>query len=210
MWVLNGELAFFFSVLSSMAASTRASKASATPRDGTSPRASDRPKGSKADKSKAAAPKAAAPKAAAPKEAAPKAGKAERASVKDKLERAKENRAKLNDKENAATENAACENGFDPTPRSGFAKLPLESVLAPKDCVNITDMFKSRAAPSDELADLAFLGVTGTTPGGRKWRSRMKEANKGLRPMVMPVVEEADADDLQIQPMPILEEAEVA
>ena len=34
------------------------------------------------------------------------------------------------------------------------------------------------AKESDELNDLAFLGIAGTTPGGRRWRARLKPIEK--------------------------------
>ena len=73
---------------------------------------------------------------------------------------------------------------------TSFEKQPLESILAPKVSDVVLGEAKANRA-TDELADLAFLGITGATPGGRKWRSRMKEANQGVEIKPMAMVEEA-------------------
>jgi hypothetical protein len=43
-----------------------------------------------------------------------------------------------------------------------------------------------KAAEREELADLAFLGIKGTTPGGRRWRSRMS-AKMNEKPIMAPM-----------------------
>ena len=157
------------------------------------------PTSTRAATAKAAATKPASstPRASAkaPKVVAGKGGNNAKSTktVDEKLKSAKEKRAQgggalspPNDKENAVSN------------RTSFEKLPLESILAPapKDVlVSEVVLDKGTRKPlSDEMADLAFLGITGATPGGRKWRSRMKQANK----------------EVDIRPMGAIEEAEVA
>ena len=109
--------------------------------------------------------------------------KGERApkTVKDKLKRAKERREQLQ---------SPGENKENEVPSNRFKSLPLECVLKAKSATSEVVDVKGKVSDivldakkhvaSDELADLAFLGITGATPGGRKWRSRMKEAVKGV------------------------------
>ena len=142
----------------------------------------------------AAAAKAKGGKTSAPKTAAPKSGKAEAApkTVKEKLQRAKQNRDKLSPVSKENKENEVENNDT-------FRKKPLEAIFEPKEQVKLSEIMGKSVAPlreeKSELAELAFLGVKGTTPGGRRWRSRMKETNMAI----------------QIAPTPeVIEEAEVA
>ena len=49
--------------------------------------------------------------------------------------------------------------------------------------VSLDGKSEQPATESDELNDLAGLGIAGTTPGGRRWRARLKPIEK---PISMP------------------------
>jgi hypothetical protein len=62
--------------------------------------------------------------------------------------------------------------------------IPLQELKAGLRKLNTSDVIRDAgtkgekparaAAESDELNDLAFLGIAGTTPGGRRWRTRTR------------------------------------
>lgn len=78
-----------------------------------------------------------------------------------------------------------------------FRRLPLEAALAPTTlvdfCLKRDLVYKNLAKESDELNELAGLGIAGTTPGGRRWRARLS-AGKSSAISPMASMEEAELE----------------
>ena len=153
-------------------------RAPAKANNGTPHATGSTPRGTAGAKSKA-------PKAAASK---PAQAKAEKKTVDEKLKKAKQNREKMSSPPPKSKEEI---HGSE----SPFGNLPLEAVFEPKETVSLSEIISKSAKPAaekDELAELAFLGVNGTTrtPSGRRWRSRMKETSKPAPIAPMPIVGE--------------------
>ena len=59
-------------------------------------------------------------------------------------------------------------------------------------------LFKKDSS-GEELADLAFLGIAGRTPGGTRWRNKaMLNAKKDPPPMIQPLPSVAEKAEVEI------------
>ena len=91
-------------------------------------------------------------------------------TVKEKLAQAKLNRELAKSRYPLTSQPLPEEPAEEPT----FRKLPLEASLKPSTLVDYClKRDNPRPKESDELSELAFLGIAGTTPGGGRWRARM-------------------------------------
>lgn len=116
-----------------------------------------------------------------PKAAAPAAGgKAKAAASKRSAKSRSSNDENVGENDGAA---ATSEEILDRVARVGVQALPvpLGELKAGLRKLKTSDVILDgttgeKHEESEELNDLAFLGIAGTTPGGRRWRARARQA----------------------------------